>query len=82
MDGGDNYRDICVLLGCATPGRRALVAAGVVSVVALAIKQPSAAFDKNGGVRPFKGVSKDPDATYFHFLTVPLLAGTAALVLS
>ena len=78
----EKYKDLCVLLGCATAGRRALVAAGVVGVVALAIKQPSAAFDKNGGMRPFKGVSKDPDATYFHFLMVPLLAGTAALVLS
>ena len=47
-----DYKDMCVMLGCATPGRRALVAAGVAGIVGLAIKQPSAAFDKDGAIRP------------------------------
>jgi hypothetical protein len=77
-----DYADMCVLLGCATPARRALVAAGVFGVIGLAIRQPSAAFDKDGAMRPFKATSNDPTATYCHFLTLPLVAGTAVFFFS
>ena len=77
-----DYKDLCVGLGCSTPGRRALVAAGVIGIVAYAIKQPDVAFDDDGRMRPLKGLSKDPSATCVHFLTLPLAAGVAAFAFS
>ena len=77
-----NYKTMCVGLGCATPGRRALIGAGVATVVGLAIKQPSASFTKDGALRPLKLTSKDPEATNAHFLMVPVGAGILALLFS
>lgn len=76
------YRDLCVGLNCATPGRRAFVAAGVIGVVALAIKQPSGAFTKEGAIRPWKVMSNDPEATHSHFLILPAAAAVVALLIS
>lgn len=79
-----DYKTMCVGLGCKTPARRALVAAGVATVIGLAIKQPSASFTEEGGIRPFKGVGfmtfggVDPEATNAHFLMLPL--GVAIIV--
>lgn len=67
-----DYKTMCVGLGCKTPARRALVAAGVATVVGLAIKQPSVSFTKEGNLRPLKATSDDPEATNAHFLMLPL----------
>ena len=73
-------RGVLVYMGLGTPASRAFVAAAAVGVLAYLTAQPKACFDEKGEMRPFKGVSKAPTATYSHFLAVPIAAGAAAYV--
>lgn len=66
-----------VKFGLATPMSRAFVAASLSGVAAYALGMPSGAFDEEGEMRPFQGISRSPHATYSHFLLVPVVAGTA-----
>ena len=56
------------------PIRRAMVVATLVSLGAYAAGLPKRAFDEDGNMRPFKGTSRSPEATYYHFLAVPVTA--------
>ena len=73
----EGARGMLVMCGLGKPSSRAFCAAVAVGITAYAFKLPDAAFGEEGEMRPFKGVSKAPNATYAHFLAVPLVAGTA-----
>ena len=73
-------RGVMVYMGLGTPASRAFVAASLAGVLAYITKTPAAAFDDKGEMRPFKGISRAPTATYTHFLAVPVIAGAAAYV--
>ena len=60
--------------GLAKPSSRFVCGVAFSALVVLAAK-PRFAFRENGEMRPQKGASKDPDATYYHFFLVPLLSG-------
>jgi hypothetical protein len=67
-------------LGLGTPGARAFAAFTVTSAWCYTAKYPEQAFTDEGGFAPFKLLSKSPDATYQHFLLLPVgLAVTAYL---
>lgn len=76
----DGVRGILVKIGLGEPASRAFVAAAVVGVTAYAFKLPTASFDEEGEMRPFKATSRSPHATYTHFLAVPLVAAATAFV--
>lgn len=67
---------VLVKLGLGEPYQRAFVAATTLGVLAYAFKLPDGAFDDEGQMRPFKGVSQSPNATNAHFLWVPIGAAT------
>jgi hypothetical protein len=75
----EGARGILVSIGLGQPAARAFVAGTAVGLVAYALKMPSMAFDDDGEMRPLKGLSNAPTATYTHFLGVPL---TAAILVS
>ena len=75
-------KGILVLAGLGTPIARAFTAASVGGVALYATGTPSAAFDEEGEMRPFKLLSASPHATYQHFLLYPLAIGAAAYVLT
>lgn len=79
MDGDriDGARGILVKLGLGEPVSRGFVVAVAVGITAYAFKLPGACFGEEGEVRPFKGLTKAPNATYTHFLAVPLAVGAA-----
>lgn len=72
-------RGLLVKAGLATPASRAFVVGSVVGMSAYALGVPRATFTDSGQMRPLAFVSKDPEATNYHFLAVPL--GAAALTL-
>ena len=72
-------RGVMVYLGLGHPVTRAFLAAAVVGSVAYVAGMPRQAFDEEtGAMKPWKPLSKSPEATNAHFLAVPLTA--AALV--
>ena len=72
------WQGIMVYVGLGTPAARAFVAGTAVGIAAYLAKQPSACFKEGGEMRPMALVSTDPQATYYHFLAVPLTAATVA----
>ena len=71
----EGTRGLLVKAGLGGPYARGFVAAVTVGIVAYAFRLPERSFDEDGKLAPFKGVSKAPNATYVHFLTVPVTAG-------
>jgi hypothetical protein len=75
-------RGILYYVGLGTPSSRAIVAATAVGLAAYAMGLPTAAFDEESGeMRPLKGLSSAPNATYYHFLAVPVSAAVVAGIL-
>lgn len=72
--GADRMKVALSYAGLGKPSRRFVAGAAFSTLVMLAAK-PRFAFRENGEMRPQKGASKDPDATYYHFFLVPLLSG-------
>jgi hypothetical protein len=68
-------RGILVALGLATPLKRAFVTSVLVGIVAFTAGFPKTAFTEEGELRPQRGLSRDPQATNYHFLVTPLSAG-------
>ena len=66
---------ILVALGLATPLKRAFVTSVLVGIVAFTAGFPKIAFTEEGELRPQRGLSRDPQATNYHFLVTPLSAG-------
>ena len=76
----DDLRGKLVITGLGHPFARTFVAATVVGVAAYATGFPRASFTDDGGLKPFKPLSRDPEATYAHFLVLPIAIGTAAFL--
>ena len=76
----EGIRGVLVHTGLGTPPARAFVVGTVIGLGAYFLKMPSVSCDEDGRMRPFSAVSKDPNATYYHFLGVPLVAATAAFL--
>ena len=74
----EGTRGVLVWMGLGTPMARGFVAGALVGVAAYALGMPKQCFTEEGELRPFKGVSKDPHATYTHFLAVPVAAAVVA----
>jgi len=73
----NDWRGIMVKVGLGSPTSRALVAATVVGGLAFLCKFPSCSFrEEDGSMKPCKALSPEVDATYQHFLLVPLTAAT------
>ena len=68
-------RGILVALGLATPLKRAFVTGVLVGIVAFTAGFPKTAFTEDGELRPQRGLTRDPQATNYHFLVTPLSAG-------
>jgi len=68
-------RGILVALGLRTPLKRAFVASVLVGIVAFTAGFPKSAFTEEGELRPQRGLTRDPQATNYHFLVTPLSAG-------
>lgn len=66
---------LLVALGLGTPLQRGITGAVLVGTAAYLARWPAAAFTEDGELRPPKYFSPEPDATYKHFLLVPLTAG-------
>lgn len=73
----EGTRGIMVKVGLGQPAARAFVAGTAVGLLAYALKVPQMSFDDKGEMRPLKGLSNAPSASYTHFLGVPL--ATAAV---
>tara|TARA_Y200000002_G_scaffold357252_1_gene339634 strand:+ start:216 stop:491 length:276 start_codon:yes stop_codon:yes gene_type:complete len=56
------------------PVPRAIAVATLVALGAYAAGLPKRCFDEDGNMRVFKGTSRSPEATYYHFLAVPVTA--------
>lgn len=73
-----NWQGALVALGLGSPAARAFVAGAACTGVAYLAGMPSDCFREDGTIKPFKPLSAELDATYAHFLVVPLTAATAA----
>jgi hypothetical protein len=73
----EGTRGILVKIGLGQPVSRAFVAGTAVGLLAYALKVPQMSFDDDGEMRPLKGLSNAPTASYTHFLGVPLAAAAA-----
>ena len=71
----------CVALGLNTPSSRFVAAAVPTAVALYMLKAPKMFFREDGSIRPLVGTSSEEDATPFHFLMAPILAGAAFSVL-
>ena len=76
----EGSRGVLVKVGLATPSSRAFVVGTAVGLGAYALGMPKVSFTEDGQMRPLKHVSSSPDATYAHFLAVPLTAAAIAFV--
>lgn len=74
----NDVRGILVKLGLGKPAGRAFVVGTVAAGAAYIAGFPTASFREDGSMKPSKLVSPEPDATYTHFLLVPLIAAGAA----
>ena len=68
---------LLVALGLGTPLQRGITGAVLVGTTAYLARWPAAAFTEDGELRPLKYLSPEPDATWKHFLLVPVTAGAA-----
>lgn len=73
----EGLRGTLVNVGLGQPIARGFCAAALVGVLAYCFQLPNGAFTEEGEMRPLKGLSKSPEATYAHFLAVPLGVGAA-----
>lgn len=71
---------VLVKVGLGEPASRAFVVGVLVGVTAYAFRMPAGAFDEDGKMRPFKAISRSPDACYTHFLSVPIGAAVGAYI--
>ena len=72
------WRDVMVMFGLGKPVSRAFVAGVAAAGLAYTAGFPKAAFDDEGGMRPFALLSPGPDSVYEkHFLVVPVAVATA-----
>ena len=76
----NGVRGVLVRLGLGQPSSRAFVVGAAAAGVAWFAGQPKAAFREDGSMKPFKPLSPEPDATYTHFLLVPVTAAAAAFL--
>ena len=74
----NNMRGHLVQLGLGRPLARAFVASTAAAAVVYMSGYPQAAFREDGTLKAFKPLSAEPDATYTHFLMVPLIVGVSA----
>jgi hypothetical protein len=72
----ESVRDILVTVGLGTSARRAAAVLGVSLALAYAARLPTGAFDEDGKIRP------PQEATYQHFLVVPVALAAATFVFS
>jgi len=72
----DGARGILVYYGLGRPVSRAFVAA-VVAGGLTHLAKPNFAYTEEGRMRGFTPLSRDPESTNAHFLTVPLAVGAA-----
>jgi hypothetical protein len=72
----ETVRDILVTVGLGTSARRAAAVLGVSLALAYVARLPSGAFAEDGKIRP------PQEATYQHFLVVPVALAAATFVLS
>ena len=77
VDGSISTKELLIGLRLGRPCDRAVCGAVIVGTAAYLARWPKACFTEEGELRPFKKLSPEPDATYKHFLLVPL---TAAVV--
>ena len=73
-------RGLFVKVGLGRPEARAFVAASLVGVAAYIARMPPQSFTDEGEMRPFKALSKSPEASYAHFLLLPVTVGTAVFL--
>jgi hypothetical protein len=78
----ETVRDILVTVGLGTSMRRATAMLGISLALAYVARKPEGAFAEDGSMRPFKLISQDPEATYQHFLVVPVAVAAATYVFS
>ncbi len=76
----EGARGVLVKAGLGTPLARGFVVGVLVGGVAYGLGVPKQCFDEDGQMRPLKGLSKAPTATYTHFLAIPLLGASIAFV--
>ena len=76
----DGLPGALVYIGLGQPWARAFCAGTLVGLAAYATKLPPQCFDEDGKIRPMRGLSASPDATYAHFLAVPVTAAAIACV--
>ena len=72
----ESLRDILVTVGLGSPVRRAAAVLGISLALAYVARLPTAAFAEDGSVRPLQ------EATYQHFLVVPVALAAATFVFS
>lgn len=73
----DDYRALLVKVGLGEPLSRALAVGALTAGVTYLAKFPNEAFRDDGSVKPLKYLSPEPDATYTHFLLLPVVIATA-----
>lgn len=78
----DGWKGKAAMLGLGKPEARGCLCAVAIGVAAYLAAQPSVCFTAEGRVRPFKALSSEPDATYAHFLLLPLGVGLAVTLFS
>jgi hypothetical protein len=72
----ESVRDILVTVGLGSPVRRAAAVLGISLGLAYVARLPSGAFAEDGKIRPLQ------EATFQHFLVVPVALAAATFVLS
>ena len=73
----EGLKGALVVAGLGKPIARAFCATALVGCVAYAFKLPPRSFTEEGQMRPWKVVSKSPEACHAHFLCVPLTVAFA-----
>jgi len=64
-------------LGLGYPYQRMIVGAAVAGGVAYALQQPTASFNRDGSLRPWKVTSGEENATWLPFFSIPLAGAVA-----
>ena len=73
----DGVRGVLVKLGLAQPSSRAFVIGITAAGLLYLAGRPKASFREDGTMKPLRWLSPEPDATYTHFLLVPVGAAVA-----
>lgn len=71
------WRGAMVALGLSNPVARAFVAGTACTGLAYLSGKPSDCFREDGSIKPFAPLSSELDATFTHFLVLPLTVATA-----